>query len=79
MQPLKHLCDNLLGDNSVRSVSSDQQLPKLTSNGLVFNVFLIGSEDHQFRTSSSRGIAKKFLEIWMLASMVGKENVEILD
>ena len=39
MQPLKHLCDNLLGDNSVRSVSSDQQLPKLTSNGLVFNVF----------------------------------------
>ena len=38
-----------------------------------FSKIFIGTENHRFRASSSRGV-----EGWILATMVGKENFEIL-
>ena len=50
------------------------------STGLI-SMFFIEPENHQFGTSSSRGVARNFFleESWMLAAMVDEESFGILD
>ena len=64
----------------LRSTTFKVEFIILTSMGLIFNDFFIGPESHRFRASSSRVIARNgWIEGWMLATMVGKENFGILD
>ena len=64
----------------LRSTTFKVEFIILTSMGLIFTDFFIGPESHRFRASSSRVIARNgWIEGWMLATMVGKENFGILD